>query len=178
MAPTEPVLELYNCQEEVPLDLRGLETALRLAFPKVLLAEPGGGQALLSELDMVEMSLLSDAAIGEAHAQFLDDPTPTDVITFQHGEILASAETAAREAAERAWPVERELLLYLIHGLLHLHGHLDHEPEDRTRMHRIQDEILDLVWPLSGAGVSVTTQSRPYSPTHTHTPTHTPRTDE
>jgi len=173
MGPAEPVLELYNCQEEVPLDLRDLETALRIAFPKVLLAETGGGEALLGELEMVEMSILSDAAIAEAHGQFMDDPTPTDVITFQHGEILASAETAAREAAERAWPVERELLLYLIHGLLHLHGHLDYEPEERERMHGIQDEILDLVWPLSGVGVSVTTQSRP----PTHTPTHTPRTD-
>jgi len=72
----------------------------------------------------------------------MDDPTPTDVITFHHGEILISLDTARREAPAHGHTVAEETLLYLIHGLLHLSGHTDlHEP-DRSAMHREQEDIL------------------------------------
>jgi probable rRNA maturation factor len=68
-------------------------------------------------------------------------PGATDVITFEHGEIVVSADTAKRCAAEHGHGVTEELALYVIHGLLHLNGYDDIAPRDRAKMHRVQDRI-------------------------------------
>jgi len=127
-------------------DLAFLNRLLERALPRILDA-PGVAESVLRPLEDVEISLVDDEAIAAVHGDFLDDPTPTDVITFHHGEILVSVETAAREAAARGGPALRETALYLIHGLLHLHGHTDADPELRAVMHEVQDRILDDVWP-------------------------------
>ena len=116
------------------------------AWPLVW-ASPGEAESVFPALEEVEISVVEDAAIAQVHGQFMDDPTPTDVITFHHGEILVSADTAAREAAARAQPFLRELALYVIHGLLHLHGHTDAEDPPRALMHAAQERILSAVWP-------------------------------
>ena len=116
-----------------------------------------GSPAVLGELPLIEISIISDEAIAAVHADFMNDPTPTDVITFHHGEILISADTARVRAAELGQPMLRELLLYVIHGLLHLNGHEDYGEAERGLMHEIQDEILQSVWPLAG-GTQQTSQ--------------------
>ena len=131
-------------------DLELLEEVIARALPLVW-RHPGDAPSVLPELEEVEISLLDDEAIASVHGDFLDDPTPTDVITFHHGEILVSAETAAREAAARGDTALRETALYVIHGLLHLHGHTDAEPGARAAMHAVQDRILQAVWP-AGSG--------------------------
>lgn len=85
---------------------------------------------------------VDDSVITQIHRDFMNDPTPTDVITFHHGEIIISAETAAREAAERRLTVEEELLRYAVHGLLHLAGYNDHEDGERKTMHARQEAII------------------------------------
>ena len=67
---------------------------------------------------------------------------PTDVITFQHGEILMSVETARRQARAHRTSFAHELRLYLVHGLLHLHGFDDDAPAARRRMGAIQEKIV------------------------------------
>jgi probable rRNA maturation factor len=116
------------------------------AVPKCLTAarEP---ESPLSQLDEVDFILVSDRTIAKVHGDFLDDPTPTDVITFHHGEILISLDTAEKQAAEHRESYEREVARYMVHGLLHLAGWSDYEPAERTEMHRIQEEILDACWP-------------------------------
>jgi probable rRNA maturation factor len=59
------------------------------------------------------------------------------------GELVISAETAARVAAEYDLDPEVEIALYLVHGLLHLCGYDDRDEPDRIRMRRQEDEILD-----------------------------------
>ena len=66
--------------------------------------------------------LISDRRICQLHRQFLGQRGPTDVLTFRHGEIFISVETAKRHARAFANPLVRELQLYIVHGLLHLHG--------------------------------------------------------
>lgn len=90
----------------------------------------------------IEISLINDAEIARVHGEFLNDPTPTDVITFHHGEILISAETALRQSAEHGFSLDQELGLYAIHGLLHLAGWEDHEPNEAASMALIQERIL------------------------------------
>ena len=70
------------------------------------------------------------------------DPTPTDVITFHHGEIVLSAETARREARQRGLPLPAEIARYAVHGLLHLAGWSDGDPGAAAEMRSIQEKIL------------------------------------
>jgi probable rRNA maturation factor len=116
------------------------------ALPLVL-AQTGPHSPVLDELEEIEISFIDDATIAGVHAEFLSDDAPTDVITFEHGEILISTETAIRQAAQGAHSPQRECALYIIHGLIHLNGHDDHTPEEFAAMKRIQESILSEVWP-------------------------------
>jgi len=93
-----------------------------------------------------EISVVDDEVIRDVHARFLNDPTVTDVITFPHGngmgEIIVSYDTAIRQASEFNEPVFRELFRYMVHGLLHLHGYIDTEPEERERMFSRQEPLV------------------------------------
>ncbi len=60
-------------------------------------------------------------------------------------DLVLCRDEAARRADERNHPVERELLLYALHGLLHCAGYDDHEPADYERMHAEEDRILEAV---------------------------------
>ena len=141
-----PDLELFDHQSSLPLDLARLLAAAREALP-LALATPGPHETPLEHLETVEVSFVTDDAIATVHGEFMDDPTPTDVITFHHGEILISTETAIRQAPQGSHTPERECALYLIHGLLHLNGHHDSDPAERETMHQRQEEILAAVWP-------------------------------
>ncbi len=143
-------LDLYDHQDALPLDLARLFQAATDALPLVL-QNAGPHPAVLGELEEVEVSFIDDAAIAAVHGEFMDDATPTDVITFDHGEILISTETAIRQATEGGHRPERECALYLIHGLLHLNGHEDHAPEEFATMKEIQESILERVWPAADA---------------------------
>lgn len=72
----------------------------------------------------------------------MDIPGATDVITFDHGEIVISTETARENAALYDRTLDQELALYVVHGLLHLGGYEDKEPEDFARMRELQERIL------------------------------------
>jgi len=108
---------------------------------------PAGAQSVLSGIGAVEVSIVSDAVIAEVHEKFLRIPGPTDVITFDHGEIVVSADTAEARAREFGHSPDREIGLYVIHGLLHLHGYDDMAEDDRRAMHSAQEAILRDVWP-------------------------------
>lgn len=96
----------------------------------------------LSRLEKVEVALVSDKRMAELHRRFMNDPSPTDVITFQHGEIVISVETAKRQARQFATSLDHELRLYLVHGLLHLHGFDDKTAAGAREMKRVQDKLV------------------------------------
>ncbi|WP_166443064.1 rRNA maturation RNase YbeY [Phragmitibacter flavus] len=141
----QPRLSLHAHYRGQPLHLAHWRKLAKAALAPCL-AQLKFPEAPLATLEEIEISLISDPAIADVHAQFLDDPTPTDVITFHHGEILISLDTAARQAQEHSHPYEREVALYLIHGLLHLAGWNDIDPEERRQMHQHQNRILDNLW--------------------------------
>lgn len=139
-----PQIELYlNTERDwvtEPLMERFAE-ALQTMLP-VLLAEPKGPDHVLSELPVVEIAVVDDEAIARVHAEFLNDPTETDAITFPYGEILVSCDTAARYAAAHGIDPEEELFRYMVHGLTHLHGYLDYEPADREQLFAVQEPLV------------------------------------
>jgi probable rRNA maturation factor len=75
-----------------------------------------------SDAEEVTIVLVSDRRMAALHKQFMDIDGPTDVLTFQHGEIFISVETAEQNAAEFSTSVDEEIRLYIVHGLLHLRG--------------------------------------------------------
>ena len=89
--------------------------------------------------------LVSDRKISEIHQQFMGVSGPTDVITFRHGEIVVSVETAARQATEYGTDLLHELRLYIAHGLLHLAGYDDHSEEGFREMAKLQSELVGKV---------------------------------
>ena len=100
----------------------------------------------------IELSVLltGDERIAALHGEWLDDPSPTDVLSFDlgeagggpAGELVVSVDCARRVATERDMPAGRELALYLVHGALHLCGFDDREPADRARMRSAERSVL------------------------------------
>ena len=89
----------------------------------------------------LSLALLQEKAHCKLHEDFLDDPTPTDVITFPGdpeenlaGEICVSIDMARRYAETEAVDFSQELTLYLVHGWLHLVGFDDLNEKDRQAM--------------------------------------------
>ncbi len=111
----------------------------------------------------LSIAFLTDADLARLHADFLSDPTPTDVITFAGnpalgtaGEICVSADAALRHLqsgaglrpASRSAPgasLEAELTLYVVHGWLHLAGYDDLVPARKRLMRRAEARALKLL---------------------------------
>jgi probable rRNA maturation factor len=100
----------------------------------------------LFHLATLEVAIVDDATSDQVHRDFMDIEGPTDVITFHHGEIVIGAQVAERQAAEYDEPLAREILRYLVHGLLHLAGHEDEKSTDRATMEAAQETIVTALW--------------------------------
>jgi probable rRNA maturation factor len=94
------------------------------------------------QLPEVDVAIVSDRVIARVHEQFMNIPGPTDVITFEHGEIVMSAETAVVHSRRYGQAVNIELALYTVHGLLHLNGYEDAAAGDAQRMRKTQERIM------------------------------------
>ncbi len=104
---------------------------------------------------VIGIRITSDAEIHRINLAHLGHDYPTDVISFSYrcespwieGELVASCETAVRCAKELGWSAANELLLYIVHGTLHIAGMDDQSDEERDAM-RDAERIV-----LTGLGV-------------------------
>ena len=110
------------------------------------LAHAATEESPLSLLATLEVALVDNETSDRVHRDFMNIEGPTDVITFHHGEIVIGAEVAQRQAAEYGEPLAREILRYLVHGLLHLAGHEDATPGERAAMEAAQETIVATLW--------------------------------
>jgi probable rRNA maturation factor len=141
MAASREKIVVVNRQRPVRVDVEALQEFAVRAYDACLpLARGGSGQ--LATLERVDVILISDHRIAQIHRQFMQVPGPTDVITFHHGEIFISADTAKKQAKLFRTTFERELRLYILHGLLHLQGFEDKTKPAAAEMNRIQDKLL------------------------------------
>jgi probable rRNA maturation factor len=83
--------------------------------------------------------------MARVHGHFLGDASETDVITFPYGEILVCPAVARDRAAEFGLEVEQEILIYALHGLLHLCGYDDTRPKLQKEMKSVQEQLLKRV---------------------------------
>lgn len=101
----------------------------------------------------VSVAIVDDQLIHQLNRDHLQHDYPTDVLSFVlerqadllDGEIIVSSDTAVRAAREHDWPAEHELLLYCVHGALHLVGFDDHAESDRERMREQEQHYLEQV---------------------------------
>lgn len=100
----------------------------------------------------LSVAFLTDAALAKLHADFLDDPTKTDVITFEGapemgvaGEVCVSVDTAANYAKEHGREFAEELMLYVVHGWLHLAGYDDLQPAKKRKMRAAEARAMKLL---------------------------------
>jgi probable rRNA maturation factor len=108
----------------------------------------------------LSIAVLDAPAMGALHAEFLDDPSPTDVITFDGdplldaaGEICVCADVARDYARAHRQDFATELALYIAHGYLHLAGFDDTTASKRRRMRQAERTAMSV---LTAAGAVLT----------------------
>ena len=119
------------------------EERLRCAAHAVL-AEEGLNSATVS------IAIVDNPTIHRLNWQYLRHDRPTDVLSFLldrtenslDGEVIASADTAAEAADRFGWTAADELLLYVVHGALHLVGYDDQSADERTEMRKRERHFL------------------------------------
>ena len=138
---TVPEIVLRNLQRKISVNVAELEEFAGNAMQHSLQLHPRK-RTDLRKLNEIFIWLVSDRRMALLHRKFLRQSGPTDVLTFQHGEIFISVDTARRQARAFENPLLRELKLYIVHGLLHLHGFDDQTPAEARRMRNAQEKIL------------------------------------
>ena len=125
--------------------------------------------ALRQEDRTGELALVitDDQGIQELNRDFLGHDAPTDVLSFGTredsgpfvtapeaggylGDVIVSLPRATAQAAEMGHPLQQELDLLIVHGVLHLLGYDHASEEDKAHMWSRQDAILEEVWPATG----------------------------
>jgi probable rRNA maturation factor len=133
-------ISIATPQEIVPVDRR----LIRAAVQAVLEGE-GHSKAEIS------LAFVDNPTIHRLNQRYLQHDEPTDVLSFPlgesgkgglSGELVIGAEVALAQATARGHDVQAELALYVIHGLLHLCGHDDHDPVSVRKMRQRESHYL------------------------------------
>ncbi len=136
-----PRISVRNLQRKVPVNAVELENFAGKALRRCLQLRKRKPTDL-DQLNEVFVWLISDRRMVSLHRKFMHQPGPTDVLTFQHGEIFISVETAKKHARAFGNSLAGELCLYIAHGLLHLHGLDDRTPAAARKMTTMQKKIV------------------------------------
>ena len=146
MKGTARSLDVANRHPRLRVDRKAVAAAVRLLDSHGARFRGGCPPGELS------VALVADPELARIHAQYLDDPAATDVITFAGdaahgfaGEICVSADAAARQAGRGRGGVSGELTLYIVHGWLHLAGYDDLSPAARRAMRRAEARAMRLL---------------------------------
>jgi probable rRNA maturation factor len=135
------MVNIQNRQRAVRFDLGWLRRFADFAFQQCR-AHSADGRFALNTFPEIEVAIVSDRVMTRVHEQFLAIRAPTDVITFTHGEIVISANTALANAALHRHSVDEEIALYTVHGLLHLNGFEDATSRDAARLRAVQNRVV------------------------------------
>src|SRR6202162_4199416 len=136
-------ISIASPQEAVPIDRGRMREIVR-----AVLDGENEPQAEIS------LAFVDNSTIHALNKRYLQHDEPTDVLSFPlsepsakklAGELVIGAEVAQAQANERGHDVQAELSLYVIHGLLHLCGHDDHDATGAARMRERERHYLKLL---------------------------------
>ena len=112
--------------------------------------------ASLPNTGEIRVSVVDDRRMREAHNRYSALDSTTDVLTFDlahdqpadtskvlDADLFVCADEAQRQAQTRNHDTKHELLLYIVHGVLHCLGYDDHTEEDYQAMHAREDQLLN-----------------------------------
>ncbi|MFC1704160.1 rRNA maturation RNase YbeY [Candidatus Omnitrophota bacterium] len=134
-------LSVTNLQKRIPVQKK----TIRQRVKQILLHSK-----IAAELSIV---FVDDKKIQQLNRRYLHKNSPTDVLAFDLkdakqpknkvvGEIVISLEMAQRNARAFNTPVQEEVLLYLVHGILHLSGYDDTSKKKKEQMRRKEQSIV------------------------------------
>ena len=149
-------------------------------------SKPVDGESLISIVNTIltdhqiqrseiSIAIVDDPTMRKLNKQYLEHDYETDVLSFVlqyddesgelHGQLIVSTDTAATVASEVGGTMEQELLLYVVHGTLHLVGYDDKAPEDARDMRDAERRYLESVglthrWIESSEDAATETPSR------------------
>jgi probable rRNA maturation factor len=142
-------------------DVQIVDATGRLGVAEVAWLQGRAREALryLGVGGQVQVRILDEARMDEAHRRYSGVEGTTDVLTFdlrEHGpdgkgagpldtDMLVCLDEAERQGCAHGHEARRELLLYIVHGVLHCLGHDDRDPASSARMHQREDEILTAI---------------------------------
>ena len=136
-----PEVCVRNFQRKIRLDVNALNRFAAKAAAAAADFKPRRRHAAGYPGEIFVM-LVSDERIADLHHRFMNETGPTDVITFQHGEIFISVPTAQRQARDFGTSTMHEIQLYIAHGLLHLRGFGDQNASQCAEMRTAEAELL------------------------------------
>ena len=140
---TTTVLEIQSsCEQSQPLDMEWIHSQVLAAI-----------RLVSASVERVNVRIVSDTEMVGLHGKYCGLNTITDVLTFPQSapgapvlvDIAICVDEASRRAIEIGHPIERELLLYTLHGLLHCTGFDDRTEADHAAMHAEEDRILTAI---------------------------------
>ncbi|MDO8675583.1 MAG: rRNA maturation RNase YbeY [Candidatus Omnitrophota bacterium] len=147
---------ISNFQRKIPIPVPKVRTALRSACRKLKfnfadLSVVFVGEKRMRRLNreylghdyVTDVLSFPNASVGNPEHTCLDPRQKHSGVTAG-GEIIICPAVAARNAKRYGNTFERELILYVVHGILHLCGYDDRSPEDVKRMRRKEQEIMEL----------------------------------
>lgn len=141
-------IEVTN-ETDVDVDIEDLATQARFVLDRLRIHPQ-------AELSVV---LLDEVAMAELHVRWMDEPGPTDVMSFEMdelrqpqddeepepgmlGDVVICPAVAERQAATAGHGLADEMALLLTHGILHLLGYDHAEPEEHAEMFGLQARLL------------------------------------
>lgn len=129
-------VHIFNLQKDIPLKKRSIQRVIRslLSFLKI-------------ECDEIAIYFVTAKKICQLHDEFFNDPSITDCISFPLdksylGEIFVCPKQALLYSEKRRIDPKEEVILYLIHGLLHLIGYDDLDPKSKKIMRRKEKSCM------------------------------------
>lgn len=100
----------------------------------------------------ITVAIIDDIQMRKLNYKFTGRDSSTDVLSFKYEgdvptiEVIISSDQAFKNASRYKNPPSRELLIYIIHGILHGLGYQDDNKSNRVKMFRKQREIVNRIW--------------------------------
>jgi len=138
------------------VEIRDLQNIIRIDKKKIKKRAEVAMKVMGEEDAELSLLFVDDSYIRKLNLMYRSINSKTDVLAFSMregdgisknspilGDVVISTETAKREAKKRNMSIEREISLYLAHGILHLLGYDDKKARDKKRMRTKEFKLLE-----------------------------------